>query len=118
MADQKKQAEKRVAIVTGGTRGIGAAISERLVDEGAHVAAVYAGNESAAQALRERLEGRSGSVSLHKGDIGDRELCRRIAAEVLTEHGKVDYLVNNAGLLIENKLAKMSEDEWERSLAV
>lgn len=110
------QPVKRVAIVTGGTRGIGAAITERLAKEGVHVAAVFAGNEAAARETHQRLAGYS--VSLHKGDVGDRAACFRIAEEVVTAHGRVDYLVNNAGLLIENKLSKMTQDEWERAIAV
>jgi len=109
---------RRIAIVTGGTRGIGAAISERLVKEGAHVAAIYAGNEASAQAMQARLASGPGTLSIHKGDIGDRATCMKIAGEVIATHGRVDWLVNNAGLLIENKLSKMSGDEWERAIAV
>ena len=67
---------ERVAIVTGGTRGIGAAISEVLAADGTHVAAVYAGNHDAARALAGRITAAGGSVSVHPGDVGDPEFCQ------------------------------------------
>ncbi|WP_239335011.1 3-oxoacyl-ACP reductase family protein [Frankia sp. CiP3] len=110
--------ERRVAIVTGGTRGIGAAITEVLVGAGAHVVAIYAGNHAGAEALRERLVDRGGSVSMHAGDVGDPDFCRKLVADVLGEHGRVDHLVNNAGLLVENSAFRMTDEDWERALRV
>ena len=73
----------RVAIVTGGTRGIGAAISELLAADGTHVAAVYAGRHDAARELAGRLAAAGGSVSVHPGDIADPEFCRGLVAELV-----------------------------------
>jgi NAD(P)-dependent dehydrogenase (short-subunit alcohol dehydrogenase family) len=109
---------ERVAIVTGGTRGIGAAISELLTAEGTHVAAVYAGNHAAARGLAARLGERGGSVSLHQGDIGDAAFCRSLVTGLTEDRGRVDYLVNNAGLLVENKVALMTDDQWDEALRV
>ena len=97
---------ERVAIVTGGTRGIGAAISELLAADGTHVAAVYAGNHDAARELAGRLTAAGGSVSVHPGDVGDPEFCQALVAELVADRGRVDYLVNNAGLLIESTVAQ------------
>jgi NAD(P)-dependent dehydrogenase (short-subunit alcohol dehydrogenase family) len=108
----------RVSIVTGGTRGIGAAITTRLVREGAHVAAVYASNTEAADALAADLGDGPGSVSLHQADIGDPDACRAVVAAVLEERGRVDHLVNNAGLLIENRARNMTLDEWDTAIRV
>jgi NAD(P)-dependent dehydrogenase (short-subunit alcohol dehydrogenase family) len=108
----------RVSIVTGGTRGIGAAITERLVGEGAHVAAVYASNTDAADALVARLAGAPGSVSLHRADIGSAAACRDVVATVVGAHGRVDHLVNNAGLLVENRARAMTLEEWEAAIRV
>ena len=108
----------QVAIVTGGTRGIGAAITSRLVAAGAHVAAVYAGNHDAANALATTLDGEAGSVSLHCADIADAATCQAVVAEVLAAHGRVDHLVNNAGLLVENSARKMTLGEWDRAISV
>jgi NAD(P)-dependent dehydrogenase (short-subunit alcohol dehydrogenase family) len=107
----------RVSIVTGGTRGIGAAISERLVLEGAHVAAVYARDDDAAKALAARAAG-PGSVSLHRADVGDHGSCRQVVADVVAEHGRVDHLVNNAGLLVESPAREMTLEDWDRALRV
>jgi acetoacetyl-CoA reductase/3-oxoacyl-[acyl-carrier protein] reductase len=108
----------RVAIVTGGTRGIGAAVTDLLSAEGAHVAAVYAGNHEAAHALQERLTGQGSSVSVHAGDIGDPSFCRGLVAELVEQHGRIDHLVNNAGLLVENSAFRMTDDEWDSALRI
>jgi NAD(P)-dependent dehydrogenase (short-subunit alcohol dehydrogenase family) len=109
---------ERVAIVTGGTRGIGAAISELVAADGTHVAAVYAGNHDAARELAERIGAAGGSVSVHPGDVSDPEFCRALVAGLLAERGRVDYLVSNAGLLIENSVTRMTQDQWEDALRV
>src|SRR5580704_5899739 len=101
---------ERVAIVTGGTRGIGAVISELLVADGMHVAAVYAGRHDAARELADRLTAAGGSVSVHPGDVGDPDFCQALVAD----RGRVDYLVNNAGLLIESTVAKMTGTSGKR----
>jgi NAD(P)-dependent dehydrogenase (short-subunit alcohol dehydrogenase family) len=108
----------RVAVVTGGTRGIGAAITESLASAGAHVAAVYAANHDNARALAGRLAAAGASVSVHPGDIGDREFCRVLVAGVVAERGRIDYLVNNAGLLVENSVARMTPAEWDDAVRV
>jgi NAD(P)-dependent dehydrogenase (short-subunit alcohol dehydrogenase family) len=108
----------RVAIVTGGTRGIGASISSRLVEQGAHVAAVYAGNHEAAKALEASLSGEQGSLSLHVADIGDAAACAAVVSDVIADHGRIDHLVNNAGLLVENSTRRMTLEEWDRAIAV
>lgn len=108
----------RVAIVTGGTRGIGAAVTRRLVVAGAHVAAVYATNDDAAAELAAELAGETGSVSLHRVDIGDGDACRSLVDEVVADHGRIDHLVNNAGLLIESSARRMTSDEWDRAITV
>jgi NAD(P)-dependent dehydrogenase (short-subunit alcohol dehydrogenase family) len=109
---------ERVAIVTGGTRGLGAAISELLAADGTHVAAVYAGNHEAAGEMAGRLTAAGGSVTVHPGDVADPEFCRVLVAELVADRGRVDYLVSNAGLLIENSVARMTQDQWEAALRV
>jgi NAD(P)-dependent dehydrogenase (short-subunit alcohol dehydrogenase family) len=109
---------ERVAIVTGGTRGLGAAISELLAADGTHVAAVYAGNHEAAREMAGRLTAAGGSVTVHPGDVADPEFCRVLVAGLVADRGRVDYLVSNAGLLIENSVARMTQDQWEAALRV
>jgi NAD(P)-dependent dehydrogenase (short-subunit alcohol dehydrogenase family) len=109
---------ERVAVVTGGTRGIGAAITELLAADGAHVAAVYAGNHDAAGELAGRLAAAGGSVSVHPGDVGDPEFCRGLVAGLVARRGRLDWLVSNAGLLIENSVTRMTSQQWDDALRV
>src|SRR6201991_4281819 len=103
----------RVAFVTGGTRGIGAAISRRLAARGALVAAGFGGDRERA----ERFEAGS-EISVHQGDIGPPEACRRTVEEIIERYGRLDILVNNAGITADRTALKMSDDDWHRVLAV
>jgi acetoacetyl-CoA reductase len=97
----------RVAIVTGGTRGIGEAISLALRDLGMTVAANYAGNEEKARAFTDRT-----GIKAYRWDVGDYDACQAGCAQVAEELGPVDVVVNNAGITRDGVLAKMSYDDW------
>ena len=103
----------RVALVTGGTRGIGYGIVERLKADGFKVAAGYAGNEEAAKACAQQL-----GVMIVKGNVGDFEDCQRAVAEVEAELGPVDVLVNNAGITRDAMLHKMTPQQWNEVIFV
>ena len=75
--------EQRVAIVTGGARGIGAAITTALARTGVHVAAGYSSNSKAADELKGKLEAEGASISVHQGNVGSPEDCQRVVTEVL-----------------------------------
>ena len=110
----------RVAFVTGGTRGIGAAISKSLVSQGATVAAGYGRNTEQAQKFLAELSAASdgAEVSVHQGDVGSADDCRRTIQEVIDTHGRLDILINNAGITIDKTVAKMTADEWNKVIAV
>jgi acetoacetyl-CoA reductase/3-oxoacyl-[acyl-carrier protein] reductase len=111
----------RVALVTGGTRGIGAAICRSLASQGASVAAGYSGNlERAEQFVKEfeRDFDGPGRVSIHQGNVSKPEDCHRVVQEVLDQHGRIDILVNNAGITMDKMAMKMSVEEWNSVLAV
>jgi NAD(P)-dependent dehydrogenase (short-subunit alcohol dehydrogenase family) len=108
----------RTAMVTGGTRGIGAAITEMLACSGAHVAAGYSRARDHAEDLRDSLRDRGCSVSIHQGNVGDPDDCRRVIDEVMEERGGIDYLVNNAGVTVDKTVRKMSIDDWHAVLRV
>jgi acetoacetyl-CoA reductase/3-oxoacyl-[acyl-carrier protein] reductase len=108
----------RVALVTGGTRGIGRAITDRLTRSGVEVAAAYARDVAAADALRDDAARSGATVTLHQADVGQPETCQKLVAEVLEQHGRLDYLVNNAGMVIEQRLSEVSAEDWHRQVAV
>lgn len=97
----------RKAIVTGGTRGIGKAISLALKEAGCAVAATYAGNDEAAQAFKEET-----GIHVYKWDVGDYEACKAGVARIEEEHGATDILVNNAGVTRDAMFHKMTEQQW------
>jgi acetoacetyl-CoA reductase len=98
----------RVAIVTGGTRGIGEAISLALRDSGMTVAANYAGNEERAREFSERT-----GIQSYKWDVGDHQACLDGAKQVETDLGPVDVVVNNAGITRDGTILKMTYEMWD-----
>jgi acetoacetyl-CoA reductase len=109
---------ERVALVTGGTRGIGAAISTHLAQHGATIAAVYNRNAQAADAFAKEVSNKGLSVSLHQADVGNPGDCQRVVHEVLRQYGRIDYLVNNAGVTHDRTAMKMSPLQWEQVIRV
>ena len=112
MADMTGQ----VALVTGGIRGIGLAICERLINRGVRVAAGYSANSAAAQAFQDKYADRAATV--HQGNIGSNDDCVRVIGEVLDTHKKLDILVNNAGITVDKTVRKMTPQEWDRVIHV
>ena len=103
----------RVAIVTGGTRGIGRAISEMLNGEGYQVAANYGGNDEAALAFQNET-----GVPVFKWDVGSFEACMEGISEVEVKFGPIDVVVNNAGITRDSMLHKMSLEQWDEVMRV
>jgi acetoacetyl-CoA reductase len=97
----------RVAIVTGGTRGIGGAISKALKEAGCRVAANYVGNDGAAQKFKDET-----GIAVYKWDVGDLDACGAGVAQVESDLGPVDILVNNAGITRDGMLHRMSKHGW------
>lgn len=98
----------KVAIVTGGTRGIGAAISLCLKEAGYTVAATYAGNDDAAGTFKEAT-----GIAVYKWDVGDFDACATGVAQVAEDMGSVDILVNNAGITRDTSFGRMTKDMWD-----
>ncbi len=98
----------RIALVTGGTRGIGAEISRALKSAGRTVVATYAGNDEAAQGFSAET-----GIAAMKFDAGDYAACEAAVAEVADRHGPIEILVNNAGITRDGTMARMSRDMWD-----
>ena len=103
----------RVAIVTGGTRGIGEAVSLGLQAHGFTVVANYAGNEAKAKAFTAAT-----GIPAYKWDVGDHQACLDGCAQVAAEVGPIDVVVNNAGITRDGVLHKMSFDDWNEVMRV
>ena len=102
----------RNALVTGGTRGIGRAISLALKDAGARVAANYGGNDAAANAFKDEAD-----IPVYKFDVGDFDACKDGIAKVEADIGPIDILINNAGITRDKPLHKMDPEHWDAVIA-
>ncbi len=101
----------KVALVTGGTRGIGAEISRQLQAAGRTVVASYAGNDAAAEAFKAET-----GITVRKFDAGNFEACAEAIAAITAETGPIEILVNNAGITRDATIAKLSRDMWDAVL--
>ena len=103
----------RVALVTGGTRGIGEAICRRLQKQGHLVVANYAGNEEKARAFTS-----ASAIPAYRFDVGDHQACLDGCAQIAAEHGPIDIVINNAGVTRDGVLHKMSFEDWNEVMRI
>jgi 3-oxoacyl-[acyl-carrier protein] reductase len=108
--------EGRVAVVTGGGRGIGRAIAARLAEEGANVAISYRSNDAAAEETAQKVRDAGAKCEIFKGDVASPEDVQALFAGVSDAFGRVDILVNNAGITRDNLMMRMKEDEFDEVL--
>ena len=109
--------EGKVALITGATRGIGKGIAEVFAKEGAQVAFTYAGSVDKAKALEEEL-GKLTTVKSYQSDASDYDAAQQLVADVLAQFGKIDILINNAGITRDNLMLRMSKDDWDTIIKV
>jgi 3-oxoacyl-[acyl-carrier protein] reductase len=112
-----KMIENRVAIVTGGSRGIGEAIALKLAENGTHVAFSYLSSEEKAKTLEEKLQSFGVKAKAYKSNAANFSDCEKMVNEVIKEFGTVDILVNNAGISKDNLLLRMTAEQWDEVMA-
>jgi 3-oxoacyl-[acyl-carrier protein] reductase len=110
------ETSQRVAIVTGGTRGIGLAIAQRLAADGFDLVVTYRGDEEAAAAAREALAGTDRRIEVVAADSALADDAGRVIETAVKDFGRLDVLVNNAGITRDGLIMRMSEDDWDAVL--
>lgn len=108
--------ENKVALVTGGSRGIGRAIAQTLGRRGAMVVLSYAGNEAAATETVKAIVDAGGKAKAIRFDVADSEACSKAIDDVVKEFGRLDVLVNNAGVAIDGLLMRFKDEDWDKTL--
>ena len=106
----------KIALVTGGARGIGKAIAKKLAEQGAFVIVNYAGSGDRANQTIEEIKSAGGDGIAIQCDVSDFAACGELAAKVLADYGRLDILVNNAGITKDNLIMKMSEQDYDAVL--
>ena len=113
-----KRFEGKVALVTGGSRGLGAATARRFASEGATIVIVYHQDKAAAEAVKSDIETSGGKAYAFQADVGDEQSVKAVIEQVVAETRKIDVLVNNAGIVFDVPFAERTTDQWRRTLDV
>ncbi|WP_343213170.1 3-oxoacyl-ACP reductase FabG [Fusibacter paucivorans] len=113
-----KKLESKVAVVTGAAQGIGAAITKRLMEDGADVVVALDLNLEQLEATAKELDAAGKQVVAKKCNVADKEEVAKVFGEIMDEYGKVDILVNNAGITRDAMFHKMSQEQWDQIISV
>ena len=110
--------ENKTAVVTGGSRGIGLAIAKKLAEGGANIAVLYVGDESEGKAAKAELEQYGTKVEQYFCDVSDFEKSKAVCEQVIADFGKVDFLINNAGITRDKLVLHMEESDFDAVINV
>jgi 3-oxoacyl-[acyl-carrier protein] reductase len=113
-----KLLQGKTALVTGASKGIGKAIAIKFAEQGAHVAFTYLSSLEQGQALESELASKGIKAKGYRSDASDFQQADKLINDVITEFGSLDILVNNAGITMDNLLLRMTEDMWDKVIAV
>ena len=105
---------EKIAVITGASRGIGAAIAKKMAENGATVIINYQGSVQAAQALEAEIREKGGKAVTYKCDVSDFDKCEKFIGDIVKEYGRIDILVNNAGITRDGLLMGMKEEDFDR----
>jgi len=108
--------ENRVAVITGGTRGIGLAIANRLAHDGYNLVLSYRGDSAVADEAAQQLSGTGRTIHVLASDVSDADSSGALIEHTINEFGKIDALINNAGITRDTLIMRMSEDDWDNVL--
>ena len=108
-----KLLENKVAIVTGGSRGIGEAIALKLAESGAHIAFTYVSSDEKAKALEEKIKSMGVNAKAYKSNASVFKECETMVNDAVKEFGTIDICVNNAGISRDNLLLRLTEEQWD-----
>ncbi len=108
----------KVAIITGASRGIGKAIAQKFIDEGASVAFTFICSKETAKAVEKELSSNGGTVKGFKSNAAEFEAAQNLADDVMEHFGRIDIVINNAGITRDNLLMRMSEEQWDEIMEV
>lgn len=106
--------DKKVALVTGASRGIGRAVAVELAKKGVHVIINYNGSKDKAEETREMILGSGNSAEIYPCNVSDFSLCQEMFTSIIKSHGRLDILVNNAGITRDGLLMRMSEEDFDK----
>ena len=109
---------RRIALVTGGSRGIGRAIAMRLAEDGAFVVINYTNNEAAAERTLSDIKNAGGQGALSRFDVADLESVQQSVEKIAADHGSPDILINNAGITRDTLLLRMKKEDFEHVIFV
>lgn len=110
--------ENQVAIITGGSRGIGAATALMLAKAGAHIIITYASNEKAAKEVQEEIAGMGRKCVAIRANVSKPKNAKRVVEKAIQKFGQVDILVNNAGIWTHGEMGKMTEEIWKETMEI
>ena len=108
--------EGKVAVITGASRGIGRAVAMKLAEEGAQVIVNYNGSRERAEAVKQEIEAAGGKAEIMQCNVADFHACETMFQEIVKQFGRIDILINNAGITRDGLLMKMSEEDYDAVL--